>query len=75
MIRHLIPRVAWSDWTGVALTERPGAGEEMPPGIARNMRKAFGQSTLIPVNDEATGRALVIQWLSLVIELNIGRVA
>lgn len=74
MMRHLVPRIECGRWSGSALTYRPGAGEELPPGLTRNMRKALGQPTTRPVHDEVIGGVIVIQWLGFLIEIGAGRV-
>jgi len=74
MIRHLIPRAAWSSWGGEALTFDPEGGVELPIGFARSMRLAARQPTTTPERDEVAGRALSIQWLGLMVEISFGRV-
>ena len=74
MWRHLIPRFEAGGWTGAALTYRPGGGVELPPGLSRSMRQAFGQPTIVPVCDDIDGGILCIQWLGVMIEIGVGRV-
>ncbi|MBD8677954.1 hypothetical protein [Sphingomonas sp. CFBP 13720] len=74
MIRHLIPRFEWGRWDGAALTFDPNGGVELPNGLARSMRLAFGQPTTTPHRDQVVGGILCVQWLGLAIEVAIGKV-
>jgi len=74
MIRHLIPRVSSSRWSGDALTFDPNGAAELPAGLTRSMRIALGQPTTTPERDEVEGGVLCIQWLGLIIEIAVGRV-
>lgn len=74
ILRHLIPRFEVGGWTGAALTSRPDGGTELPPGLTRSMRVAFGQPTTVPVRDGVSGWIITVQWLGLMIEIAVGRV-
>ncbi len=75
MIRHLIPRATWSGWSGDALTYDPSGGVELPKGFGRSMRIAQGLPTTTREHDEVKGGTICVQWLGLIIEIAIGRVA
>lgn len=74
MRRHLIPRLEWGGWAGAALTYDPNGGQELPPGLARNMRLAAGLPTRTQERDDVSGGILTIQWFGLIIEIACGRV-